>query len=185
MINLTDKNIAKELHKKEMFNRDTKEDFDLSLLNKIFNIKHFLIYNFQNYDYQYNIGLLLTFPDLFIHLNTKDWIYIIEKNSQRERRNITDYRLLNEYGNFSDLIFLSRYLCIDSIDLVFREAINITVKDRLYIKAFFSKFEYLLSISESELESDLMDFYCISLNELLKYRDLLLENGFNKKKSQY
>ena len=183
-MNKPDINIAQEIYKEVgSVNKYTINEKHSALVDQIVDKKVFLIYNFQNYDSKYCIGLMLTFPILWNTLTNNDWIYILKQNSPRKKRGLEDYRLINDDGQFSDLMFLSSYFNVNIIDLISILKRQIDSVEYKYCLEFVKKFTFKFDINENELIEDLNDFYNITKTELKNYSDQLFNGGFSLKKS--
>lgn len=183
-MNKEDIRIAGKIYKEVgSVNKYTINERYSSLVDQIEDRKAFLIYNFQSYDSKYCIGLMLTFPTLWNTLTNNDWIYILKQNSPRKKRSIEDYRLINDDGQFSDLIFLSSYFKVNIVDLLFSLKDQIDYVEYRYSLEFVKKFVFKFDINENELIEDLNDFYDITRTELKHYSDQLFSGGFSLIKS--
>lgn len=178
---MTNEEISHKLHSElGEINRHTvkKEHFDL--LNNLDDGHSFLLFNLKKYQSRYIIGLLLTFPILWINFSNQDWISLIQSNFPRKKRMREEhFKLINIDGEFTDLIFLQRYLKINPIYILLNfiklesEELNNCIE---FVKIYGDKF----FISDFELKEDLKDFYNIGKNELDLYSLKLINQGFTK-----
>ena len=90
-------NVLKELGD---INYYTISPIHKSLVYSISNSIAFLNYHFKNFDSSYSIGLMLTFPELWINFTKEDWIKLVEINFPREEIIEGDFRLINNDGKY-------------------------------------------------------------------------------------
>ncbi|GAB5415972.1 MAG: hypothetical protein Crog4KO_07530 [Crocinitomicaceae bacterium] len=161
-------------------NIHTINENQTEMIRSIQDLEKFLVYNFQHYNASFNIGLLLTFPFLFNSFTNNNWINLLTQNSPRKPTNklISNPDLLNEDGTFTDLIFLHKYLGIDTLDLMLRIKHKIDSNEFEFSVQFIKKYAYKFFVAESELKEDLEDFYSIGMSDLSSYRNQLIAHGF-------
>ena len=112
-------------------------------------------------------------------LTSEDWLFIVRNNEPRIKRKLNDFRLMNDDGQFTDLIFLNKYLKINPLSAL--QEVNETGSDQYrYCLEFMSKYTYKFFISDIELCEDLKDFYEITKQDLDKDAIKLLKQGFKR-----
>lgn len=148
---------------------------NISLLRSIKDIKAFLVFNYNTYDWRSNHALMLTFPQIWIDFTGDDWKEIISMNPNRKP--ILEFNEFSYSGIYSDLTFLYRILNIDTLMLL--DSFDLlTPETKLNYNNYFSRFSSVFSYDIEELEEDLDIFYDTSLHEINNHTRRLIQGGF-------
>lgn len=162
------------------FNKSTTTETDRkTILDSIDKPIDFLVFNFQSFDKDYNEGLLLTLPEIWLDFSKEDWISLVKANSPRPQILQGDFRTLN-MGNYMDLIFLNAYLKINPIDLSLNYLSN-NKQDLLNILTYSKIYGIYFYPEEEKLIEDFTDFYDLNINDLSLYSDKIIKQGFPKR----
>lgn len=173
--------VAKSIHDElGNVNRTTIHDNHRVQINEIDNVIEFILFNMNHYKAGYVSDLLLTFPDLLFKVSMDDWLEIIKLNTPREDVNRKSvFKKINDDGKFADLIFLSKYLKLDSVSIL-KRVLDINSEDFHRCLRFMKTYSYKFFISNDELNEDLNTFYNVKNTELQRITDVFLSNGFQK-----
>lgn len=147
------------------------------LVESIGDSKDFLAFNSSKYDLSYNIGIMLTFPKLWLNFKAKDWKETI---SMRPERNlIKDLIEFQDSGIYSDLVFLHKILQLDTLRLLDKYDL-VSKETKLNYEDYLRRFSIMLNYNKEEFKADLIEFYDTSFEEIDNCKEKLIKEGFPK-----
>lgn len=134
----------------------------------------------SKYSPNFIFSVLLWRVDLWKSLSLKQWNKIIQSIDRRGAEN--KVFLIHDYGKYCDLIFLYRYLGIDSIKLLFDDTV-INKDEKKKVLTDIEKIDFLFLKRESDIE-DFKDgtFPDNGLYELVQER-LIVEGAVKSRKN--
>ena len=124
----------------------------------------------NNFNADYTVKLLLSFPELWLDLTLEDWIKIIS-NTKR----ITPRALGINEGCFSDIKFLCRFLNIDGFQIL--SLTNIDIKAKKNIVNYFRMHAFILDPNIAKKSYLFDDVEENILDILKKYKSSFLKQN--------
>lgn len=133
--------LASKIYREEPINQPLRQYY-LNYLSEVrkYGKYDFLIANFNSFTLSSNINLMLVLPELWNTFGIDNWIELIERNRERPKKlRFTEI----DTGKFSDIVFISKYLELDGIDLAVNHS-NLTEDDKKailnYANIFYTSF---------------------------------------------